>query len=106
MLHQFIARNRYYFNVHTFVGQQINKRLFEDWKLSRHNHGHHGEDDSLMSDFVEMMEMYDILIHDNIKTRYIDLYPQDDIGDVSDLQLLYSSLLIYMIDGHDEEDTF
>ena len=50
MFHQFIAQNRHYFNVHTFIGQQISKRSLEDWKLSRHNHGHHAKTDSLISD--------------------------------------------------------
>ena len=69
IFHQFIARNRYYFNLHTFIGQQINKRSFQDWKLCRHNHGHHGKDGSSISDIVEMMEMKDIPIQDYIKTR-------------------------------------
>ena len=106
MFHQFIGQNRYYFNVHTFIDQQINKRSFEDWKLCRHNHGHHGKDDSLISDIVEIMEMKDILIQDYIKTRWIDLYPQDDTGDDSDLQLLHSSHQICMIDWCDEENNF
>ena len=73
MVHQFIARKRYYFDVHTFIGQQINKRSLKDWKLCRHNHGNHGKADSLISEFVKMMEMKDILIHDYIKARWIDL---------------------------------
>ena len=47
-----------------------------------------------------------IPIHDYIKTRWIALYPQDDIGDYSDLQLLNSSLHICMIDWHDEKFNF
>ena len=50
--------------------------------------------------------MNDILIYDYIKTRWIDLYPQDDTGDASDLQLLCSSLHIFMIDWCDEEFNF
>ena len=106
MFHQFIARNRYYFNVHIFIGQQINKRSFEDWKLCRHNHRHHGKYDSLIFDIVEMMEMYDIPIHDYIKARWIDLYPHDDTGDDSDLHLLCSSHHICKIDWCDEEYNF
>ena len=53
MFHQFIARNRYYFNIHTFIGQQINQGSFEDWKLCRHNHRHHIKYDSLISDTWE-----------------------------------------------------
>ena len=47
--------------------------------------------------------MNDIPIHDYIKTRWIDIYPQDDTRDDSDLQLLCSSLLIFLIDWCDEE---
>ena len=46
MFHQFIVRNRYYFNLLTFIDQQINKRSWQDWKLCRHLHGHCGKDDS------------------------------------------------------------
>ena len=94
MFHHFIAQNIYYFNVCTFIVQQT----LEDWKLCRHNHGHHGTASSLISEIVEMKEMNDISIHDCIKTRWTDLYPQDDTEDDSDLHLLYSSLHICMID--------
>ena len=50
--------------------------------------------------------MNDIPIHDYIKTRWIDIYPQDDTGDDSDLQLLCSSHHIYMIDWCDVEYKF
>ena len=46
MFHHFIAQNMYYFNVHSFIGKQVNKRSLEDWKLYRHNHGHHSKADS------------------------------------------------------------
>ena len=82
MFHQFIAQNRYYFNAHTCIDNKMNKRSFEDWKLCCHNHGHNGKADSLISNIVEMKE---IIIHDKIKTSWIDLYPQDDTGDGSDL---------------------
>ena len=63
MFHQFITWNMYHFNVHTFIGQQINKISLEDWKLCRHNNGHHGKSDSLISGNVEMKEMKHILLH-------------------------------------------
>ena len=106
MFYKFIARNRYYFNVHTFIGEQINKRMLEDWKQCRHNHGHHCKVDSLIFNIVEMMELKDILIQDYIKTRWIDLYSQDGTGDDSELQLLCSSHHICMIDWFDEEYNF
>ena len=105
MFHQFIARNKYYFNVYTFIGQQINKRSFENWNTVQAQPGHHSKDDSLFFDIVEMKEMYDILIQDYIKVRWIDFYPQDDTGDDSDLQIL-SSHCIGMIDWCDEEYKF
>ena len=71
-----------------------------------HNHGYHGKVDSLISDIVEKKEMKDILFHDYIETRWIDLYPQDDTGFDSDLQLLCSCLYICMIDWCDEEYNF
>ena len=55
---------------------------------------------------MKMMEMKDILIEHYLKTRWIDLYPQDDIGVASDLQLLCSSCHICMIERCDEECTF
>ena len=67
MFHQFIAQNRYYFNVHTDIGQQMNKRSLEDWKLCRHNHWQYGNAVSSISDIVEMKEMDDILINNYIK---------------------------------------
>ena len=85
IFHRFIVRNRYYFNVHTFSGQQIHKRSLENWKLCRHNNGHHGENDGSISDIVEMIEVNNVPIQDYIKTRWIDLYPQGDTGDDSDL---------------------
>ena len=90
----------------TFIGQQINKRSMMDWKLCRQNHRHHGKADSLISHILEMKEMNDIPIHNYIKTRCIYLYPQDDTGDDSDLQLLCSSLHICMIDWCDGESKF
>ena len=74
MFHEFTAQYRYYFNVHTFIGQQINKRSFEDWKLCRHNIEYPGKAVSLVSDVMEMKEMKDIPIYDYMKTRWIDLY--------------------------------
>ena len=50
--------------------------------------------------------MKDILIQDFGKTRWIDLYPQDDTEDNSDLQLLCSSHHICMIDWCDDEYNF
>ena len=50
--------------------------------------------------------MKNILIHDYIKARFIDLNPQDDTGDDSDLHLLCSSHHISMIDWCDEEYNF
>ena len=69
--HQFIARNRYYFDVHTFIGQQINEVSFEDGKLCRLNHGFHGEEDTSISDIVEIKEMDNIAVQGHIKTRWI-----------------------------------
>ena len=106
MFHHFIARNRYYFNVHIFIGQQINKRSLKDWKLYRHKRRHHCKADCLISDIVEMKEMNVIPIHDYIKRKWIDLYTQDDTGDDSDLQLLCSILCICMIDWCDDELNF
>ena len=70
MFHQFIARTRYYFNVHTFISEQIKKISLEDWTLCRHNHGYHGKADGSISDTVEMMEMKNIPSHDYIKTKF------------------------------------
>ena len=64
MFHHFIAKNKYCFNIHTFIDQQINEQSLEDWKLSRHNHGHHDKAD---------------------KSICIHLYPQDDTGNDSDI---------------------
>ena len=52
------------------------------------------------------MKIKDILIHDNIKTSWIDLCPQDETGDDSDLQLLSSSHIICMVDWCEEEYNF
>ena len=71
--------------------------------MCRHNCGHHGKAEYSISDIVDMMKMKDIPIPDYIKTRWIDIYPQDDVGDDSGLQLLCSSLNICMIDWCDEE---
>ena len=106
IFHQFITKNRSYFNNHTFIDHQINKRSLKDWKLCRHNHGHHGKYDNSISDIVDMMEMNDIPIHYYKKTRGVDLCPQDDTGDDSDLHLLCSSLHICMIDWCDEKFNF
>ena len=84
MFHQFIARIRYHFNVDTFIGQQINNRSLEDWKLCRYDHGHHGKDYSSIS-ILEMKEINNIPILGYIKTRWTDLYPQDDKEVDSDL---------------------
>ena len=59
-----------------------------------------------MSDTVVMEKKNEIVVHDKIKKNWIDLYPQDDTGDDSDLQLLCSSLHICMIDWCDEEFNF
>ena len=102
MFHQFIARNRYHFNVHTFIGQQINSRSFEDWKLCRHNRG------------IMLNMTFNFLYFGNVgnethsnsrlcKARWIHPYPKDDTGDDSDLQLLCSSCHICMIDWCGEE---
>ena len=68
MFHQFIARNRNYFDVHTFFGQPINKRSFEDWKLCRHNYQYHHKDDNLLPDILEMTEMKDVPTQHYMKT--------------------------------------
>ena len=52
------------------------------------------------------MEMYKIPFHDYIKINWIDLYPQNDTGYNSDLQLLCSTCHICMIDWCDEEYDF
>ena len=76
IFHQFVAKNRYHFNVHAFICQQINKRSLEVYIWCRHNHGHHDKEDRTISDIAEMMEMKDISIDDYITTRLFDLYPQ------------------------------
>ena len=53
-----------------------------------------------------MMEMKDIPNHDYIKARWIDLYPQNDTVNDSDLQLLCFSCCICMIDWCDEKYNF
>ena len=53
--------------------------------MCRHNHEHHGKEDSLISDIVVIEKMDEIVVHDCIKTKWIYLYPQDDTGDDSDL---------------------
>ena len=53
-----------------------------------------------------MKEVKDIPIHDYIKMRGIDLYPHDDTRDDSDLQLLFLSLHICMIDWCHKEYNF
>ena len=53
-----------------------------------------------------MMEIYDIPIKDYIKAWWIDLYPQDDTGYDSYLQLSFSSHHICIIGWHDEEYNF
>ena len=53
-----------------------------------------------------MKEMDEIVVHDHIKERYIDHYPPNITRDDSVLQLLFSSLHIYMIDYCDEEFDF
>ena len=60
--------------------------------------GHYGQPDTFISDFVEMKETYDIVVHNHIKIRWIDFYPPNDIGDDSDLQLLCSTLQICIVD--------
>ena len=53
------------------------------------------------------MEMKDEIVgHDYIKTKWIDLYPQDDTEDNSNLQVLCSSLHICMIGWCDEKYNF
>ena len=81
MFHKLIARDRYYFHVHTFIGQQVIKRSLQDLNLFRHNHGHHGKADSSISDIVVMEKKDEIVVHDYIKTRWINHYPEDDTGD-------------------------
>ena len=98
MFHHFIARNRYYFDAHTFFGQHMNKMSLEAWKLCRHKHGHHNKADSSIADIVVMKKKDEIIVHDHKKTSWIDLYPQDSNGDDSDLQLSHSSLHICMIE--------
>ena len=73
MVHHSITRNRHYFNVHTSIGQQIDKISVEVWKLYRHNYGHHGKADTSISDIVEVKEMYDIAVQDYIRKSLIDL---------------------------------
>ena len=80
MLHQLIVSYRYVFNIYTFICQQINKLSEEDQKLCRHNNGHHGKGDSLIFEIVEIKEMNDVSIHDCMKMRWIDLYPQEHWG--------------------------
>ena len=50
--------------------------------------------------------MYDIPSKDYIKARWMDLYPQDDTGDDSNLQLSCSNCHICMIDWCDKENIF
>ena len=57
----------------------------EDWKLCRCNHGHQGKVDTFIANIVEMKEIDNIAVHDHTKTRCINLYPQDDTGDDSDV---------------------
>ena len=57
-----------------------------------------GTADSLISDIEEMKKMKDIPIHDYTKKRCIDLYPQNNTGNDSDLQVLCSNLHTCMID--------
>ena len=73
-------------------------RSLKYWNLCRLNCGHHGKADTSISDIVEMKEMNDIVVHDHIKTRWLDLYPQYDSVDDSGLQHLHSSLHICRID--------
>ena len=58
------------------------------------SHGHDDQSDTSISDIVEVKEMDEIVIHDHIKTRWINLYPLYDNEDGSDLQLLCSHLCI------------
>ena len=53
MFHQFIVQNGHYFNIHTFIGQQINKRSLDGWKICSHNHGYYGKANSSISDIVD-----------------------------------------------------
>ena len=103
MFHQFITKNKYYLNVNTFVGQQINKRSLGDWKLCRYNHGHHDNVDSLISVTVIMKKKDEI---DHIKKRWVDLYLQNDTRDDLIPQLSCSSLHINMIFWCDDEFSF
>ena len=57
-------------------------------------------------DIVEMREMDDILVQECMKTRWMDLYPQDDTGNDSDLQLLWSSLHVCMNNWCDDKNIF
>ena len=47
-----------------------------------------------------------IMVHDYVKTRWIDWYQQHDTGDDSDLQLLCSSILMCMVDWCDDKYDF
>ena len=76
------------------------------WKLCRHNHKHGSKADSLISDIVVMEKKDEIVVHDHIETKQIDLYLQDDTGDDSDLQLFCSTLHICMIDWYEKNIIF
>ena len=78
----------------------------KDWKLLKHNHGHHDKADSLIMDIIVMEKKDKVAVHDHIKTRWIDLYAQDDTRDDSDHHILCSSLCICMIDWCKKEYNF
>ena len=95
IFHHLIARNKYYFNVHTIIDQQINKTSLDELRLV----------DTAMY-IMEIKKINDISDQGCIMIRWIDLYPHDSIGDNSDFQLLCSSLHICMVDWCDEEYNF
>ena len=68
----------------------VNKLTTDYWKLCKHNHGHHSKTNSSIFVILEMKKMKEIPIHDYIKTKWIDLFPKDDTGNDSDLQLYVS----------------
>ena len=78
MFHHLFARNKYYFDAHIFIGQQMNEMSLETGSFV----------DKTMSIIIVVKKKKNEIVDNHIKTRWINLYPQDDTGDDSDLQVL------------------
>ena len=69
-----------YLNFHTFIGQQINKRSLEHWKLCRQDHGHQGGLISTHNMTQEMNQIFIFHVPGDTSVQLIGVMKNIDFG--------------------------